>query len=251
MFRKPVFSFGKHDKSAASVDSDESNFTINVFPQFDDYFKLLSDDSLEFRRILHGLNILQENKLHIFLVGIENYGQSDIIELLASEPSELPQERTIYNPDHQPYAVYENDFICIWKTCDLGSLIGATEDYCTGDFLANSIKAKIAEKCPDSNSFLIIINFNIKKYGITYEEEFIEALRKNYQEDIDSHIVFLLNISHPTTKEIIERFISKTKQSLCEELSLDTDIVPYCVDDNNLKQKLRAKLLVRTGILYK
>lgn len=251
MFSKPIFSFSKHDKSASSVESDEPNFTINVFPQFEDYFNSLNCDSLEFRRILHGLNILQENKLHIFLVGIENYGQSDIIKILASEPNELPQERTIYNPGHQPYAVYENNYICIWKTCGLGSLIDANGDSCTGNFLANSIKAKITEKCPDSNSFLIIINFNIKKYGISYEEEFIKALRKDNHEDIDSHIVFLLNISHETTKEIIERFISETKYSLCKELSLDTDIVPYCLDDKNLNHKLRAKLLVRTGILYK
>jgi len=216
-----------------------------IFTGIKDYLLTLDKNSWKWHQILQGINILQDETLHIFVVGTENYGQAETLKLLA--PSQKPPRTASYNYEpFKPQIYYKDAHLCLWKLSGLGRLD------CEHEYLVKSIIPIIRDSI-SSNLFIILVIFNTKRFGLSYEEDFIKQLRAESIcncSDIDSHMVFALNMPNKTEQDICNSFISETEKSLYSNLLLDSKITPYCPDNEQSCMDLKAKLLIRSAALY-
>ena len=216
-----------------------------IFEGIEDYLRILDKNSWKWYRILQGISILQTETLHIFVVGTENYGQAETLKLLA--PSQKPPRTASYNYEpFKPQIYYKDAHLCLWKLSGLGRLD------CEHEYLVKSITSIIRDSI-SSNLFIILVVLNNKRFGLSYEEDFINQLRTESVctcSDIDSHIVFALNIANKTDQNTCNSFISESENSLYSNMFLDSKITPYRLDDRQPCLNLKVKLLIRSAALY-
>lgn len=216
-----------------------------IFEGIEDYLRILDKNSWKWYRILQGISILQTETLHIFVVGTENYGQAETLKLLANS-QEAPRF-TAYNYEpFKPQIYYKDAHLCLWELSGLGRLD------CEHEYLVKSITSIIRDSI-SSNLFIILVVLNNKRFGLSYEEDFINQLRTESVctcSDIDSHIVFALNIANKTDQNTCNSFISESENSLYSNMFLDSKITPYRLDDRQSCLNLKVKLLIRSAALY-
>lgn len=79
----------------------------------------LKPDCWRWNRIQQAIQLLQSEKLHIFVVGTDNNGQTELLKFLA--PSSGEYQPNQYSFD-KPSIYYEDTHLCLWKVSGLGRL---------------------------------------------------------------------------------------------------------------------------------
>lgn len=215
-----------------------------ISEEMNNYLLSLTPDCWRWNRIHQAIQLLQNEKLHIFIVGTENSVQTELLKFLA--PSSGEYQANQYSFDKPPI-YYEDTYLCLWKVPSLGRL-----DF-THSYLASVIASTVYSTCKSSNLFIILLTFDSRRLGISYEEDFIKSLRIDFSglcNNIDSHIITALSTDRLISQDTRNEFISETNKSLYHNLYLDTEIIPYCPDSRESCLELKAKLLIRSAAIY-
>lgn len=220
-----------------------------IFAGIKEYLRGLNKNSWKWNKIVQGISILQTETLHIFVVGTENYGQAETLKMLApsQNPSQKSPRTAAYNYEpFKPQIYYKDAHLCLWELSGLGRLD------CEHDYLVKNI-IPIIQNCISSNLFIFLFILNIKRFGLCYEEDFINQLRDESIcacSDIDSHIVFALNTAGTENQDICIEFISEAKDILYYNLNLDSKVLPYCPNNAQPCLELKSELLISSAALY-